>query len=288
MDGYTKRAGECSPCTGAISGGSAMSGVAMLVVLFVVLPLVLYFLHYTEQGKWLTSHAVKSAVVKILVSFYTLIATMNLTFEINWPPAFEQVQAQCRVFMLDLTELAGVVCSLGTPSYFDTLYAATFTTFAFLLVVILYYQIRKRMLTTEKVKRRDIRYFCIKAMFYLFMFIYPLLSTRIIQAFVCRDVEGTLFLRADYSITCDTSGWYTAVTYAGVWTAVFVIGFPALTFWFLFTNRHSLNDEKFIRRGGFIYLDYKPEYYWWECLEVVELHLVNLLSCNYCPSILRC
>jgi hypothetical protein len=122
------------------------------------------------------------------------------------------------------------------------------------------------------------------------MFIYPFLSTRIVQAFVCREVDGKTYLRcvyllflhtsiilphiiqhatfplpahsADYTLECGTSEWWTAAVYASVWIVVFVFGLPFGTFYYLYSRREELNTTKMLKSTGFIYRDYKPKYYW--------------------------
>jgi hypothetical protein len=66
--------------------------------------------------------------------------------------------------------------------------------------------------------------------------------------------------------------------YAGVWVVIFVMGLPCGTFYFLYARRHELESVKMKQSAGFIYCDYKPEYYWWEPLEMLnKLFLSSIL-----------
>ena len=58
------------------------------------------------------------------------------------------------------------------------------------------------------------------------LFAYPVVAVKVVQVFACHEVEGSSFLRADYSAECYTGQWNGMVVYASVWIAVYVIGLP--------------------------------------------------------------
>ena len=119
------------------------------------------------------------------------------------------------------------------------------------------------------------------AAYYMALLLYPLLSARILQTFVCQTVEGETFVRADMSIRCYTDKWWGAATYAGIWTALYVLGFPVAFCLFLKANKHKILEEhwnepgidaadreqrlhehdKFEQHFGYLYRDFKPDFY---------------------------
>ena len=76
-----------------------------------------------------------------------------------------------------------------------------------------------------------------RALFYMAIFLYPVLNLRIFQVFVCRDVSGVRYLRCDFSVRCDTPSWYSYTIYCGLWIVVYTVGFPFIMASFL--KRHA-------------------------------------------------
>ena len=73
------------------------------------------------------------------------------------------------------------------------------------------------------------RRLAIKVAVYVLLFAYPVVSTKIVQAFSCHDVGGTAsYLRADYSVECYSSRWYAFVGYASFLLVVYVVAMPLL------------------------------------------------------------
>jgi nitrate reductase NapE component len=79
---------------------------------------------------------------------------------------------------------------------------------------------------------------------YLLLFLYPVLSVKIVEAFACHEVEGVRYLRADYSVRCDSREWKAMAAYAGVWMLVYVIAFPLFVLCKLWSYRGSTTAEQ--------------------------------------------
>ena len=88
---------------------------------------------------------------------------------------------------------------------------------------------------------------------YLLLFAYPVVAVKVVRAFACHDVEGVRYLRADYSIRCDTPRWAFYAFYAGVWVACYVVALPLLVLGYLFHHRHTSNHLL-----AFLTDDYQP------------------------------
>eukprot|EP00953_Heterococcus_sp_UTEX-ZZ885_P041481 21161-Heterococcus_DN1.PRE.3 len=69
------------------------------------------------------------------------------------------------------------------------------------------------------------------------------ISTVVFQTFSCDYLEDTKesWLRADYSVSCDTDKHTAYKVYAAVMIAVYPIGIPVLYATLLWRHRHSLN-----------------------------------------------
>ena len=57
---------------------------------------------------------------------------------------------------------------------------------------------------------------------YLLLFAFPIVSVDLVEAFACHEVEGTFYLRADYSIECYTPRFYRMSGYAGLWVVIYI------------------------------------------------------------------
>ena len=47
------------------------------------------------------------------------------------------------------------------------------------------------------------------------LFAFPIVSVDLVEAFACHEVEGTFYLRVDYSVECYTPRFYKMSAYAG-------------------------------------------------------------------------
>jgi hypothetical protein len=77
-------------------------------------------------------------------------------------------------------------------------------------------------------KAAQIRQSCLFTAIYLLTFAYPVVSIKVVELFGCHIVEGTAYLRADYSIECYTSQWNAMAVYASIFLGIYVVGFPLL------------------------------------------------------------
>ena len=55
---------------------------------------------------------------------------------------------------------------------------------------------------------------------------YPLVSQVVFSIFMCRTVDGTPYVEADYTLTCDTPAYRAAQGWSIVWAITYVFGFP--------------------------------------------------------------
>jgi hypothetical protein len=58
------------------------------------------------------------------------------------------------------------------------------------------------------------------------LILYPFLSRASVAIFKCRDVDGTLYLEADYTIQCENTDWYLVAVGSSVICVVYVLGLP--------------------------------------------------------------
>lgn len=111
------------------------------------------------------------------------------------------------------------------------------------------------------------------AVLILAFFVYSPVSYKIFQEFACDELDdGQSYLRADYSITCETSrhGWYEI--YASIMVGVYPVGIPAAFAALLFWHRHDLvkpdrDTQAHLVPLQAVWAAYKPSRYYYEVVE---------------------
>jgi hypothetical protein len=193
-------------------------------------------------------NAEAAANLKILIGFLTIVSTINTQFGVVWPAIFLKALAVLSALTFDLSVLSGVFC-LVKVSFFQSL---IFSTSSLLFAMGIFYLV--------SLLKPNLKTVCIKFAVYLLLFAYPVVSVRCVEAFACHNVDGELYLRADYSVTCDGSAWWVIAGYASVFVAVYVIGFPIVVLRTLFGYGKHVKSRKIAPSGllfGFLLDDYK-------------------------------
>lgn len=104
--------------------------------------------------------------------------------------------------------------------------------------------------------------------------VYSSVSSVVFQAFACESLDdGKRYLRADYTIECDSAKHKAFQIYAGLMILVYPLGIPVCYALLLFSNRHVLLDEKHreeslvVRSTSDLWKPYKPERFYYEVIE---------------------
>jgi hypothetical protein len=115
--------------------------------------------------------------------------------------------------------------------------------------------------------------------FLLVFLLYPALTSKIFEAFACRDLGyGAAVLAVDYTIDCESDYYvWTLQPLGGALLVLWPIGLPALLLFMMWHVRDRIMDDDHdtLRQFEFVIGDYKKEYYYWE---VVELSRKLMLS----------
>jgi hypothetical protein len=143
--------------------------------------------------------------------------------------------------------------------------------------------------------------------------IYATVSTTVFQTFACDNTKGLggNYLRADYSIQCDTTTHTLYRLYAAVMILVYPLGTPAAYGYLLWTHRHQLrnlpvtdtnttatdttngvddddveaseslvedsknDDNADLQSIGFLWQAYRPQMFYWELIECLRRLLLT-------------
>jgi len=134
-------------------------------------------------------------------------------------------------------------------------------------------------------KSAEMRVLFFKTVAMLCYCILPAEATKIFKTFLCADYDPNnetgqpqRYLVADLAVNCNTDHYKTGLNWALLMTIVYPIGLPLAILLLLFWNREEIrnrsegfvakkNATKLIDGVGFLYLSYKPEFYYFEMVE---------------------
>eukprot|EP00935_MAST-01C_sp_MAST-1C-sp1_P001343 g1343.t1 len=196
-EGYFPQLRKCTDCGGA---GPSLASVAFFgVSLLCVLGLVVAVYRHR---RFLASTGV-FAHVKILVSFVTIMLTVDRQFGVTWPPAFQRALTALSVLSLDFGILGSLLCMFNL-SFYANLLCTTLLLVALLFCIFVSYLCLKLHRPDQALETKQT---CLFVAIYLLLFGYPVVSVKVVELFGCHNVDGTFYLRADYSLECYTSEW---------------------------------------------------------------------------------
>lgn len=112
------------------------------------------------------------------------------------------------------------------------------------------------------------------ALLLLTFLVYSSVSALVFSAFACERLDdGFIYLRADYTIECDSPTHKAFQVYAGVMILVYPVGIPLAYAMVLYANRRVLRDpwerqvDDHVNTIEDLWSPYRPECYMYEVLE---------------------
>jgi hypothetical protein len=193
------------------------------------------------------------------VSFATVAITVDSQFGVIWPVPFTISLDILSVLAFDLSAFSSLLCMVKVTFYGDLLVSTIGILIVELAILFIWpaWQRRNsrdlfgdwRLDEITTVARKQ--YFAVAV--YTLVFLYPVLSVKLLRAFGCHEVNGVHYLKADYSVECSSSKWQWYRAYASVWLFFYVILFPAYLFyklWYKYPTVLGLNGDLEIRKNG--------------------------------------
>lgn len=118
---------------------------------------------------------------------------------------------------------------------------------------------------------------------------YSSVSSTILQTFACQHIDGGWYLRADYSISCESRAYMGFRIYAVGMSIVYPLGMPALFCWWLVRNREYLKASDRQTRAHLepysgIWSTYKPSQYYYEVVEYFRRLVISVSSVFLIPD----
>ena len=128
-------------------------------------------------------------------------------------------------------------------------------------------------LLVMKQKRMMVKADAAGRLFLLAFLLYPGLTTKLFEGFICRDIGGgTSVLLVDYAIECNGMGYNMMWIFCAGGVILWPIGLPALMFYKMYRARSEIlaQDEDTLATYAFMLGDYGLEHWYWALLAITD------------------
>jgi hypothetical protein len=220
--------------------------------------------------------------VKILFVTYQILAGLpTIIPAIQLPDNFKGMLSWLQFFNLNLFQFVSVGCYTGGFNFYSMLFATTIT--PGLVIFLLLAAARGVGERNNGESKKG----CVSAALALSYLILPTVTTAIFQAFPCDNFDdGTSYLRADYSISCDSGMYGLMVWYAVIMLVLFPVGILSVYSKILINNKNAIKegveereDNIELMSKGFLFENYKASCWWYEIVDTVRrLMLTSVLG----------
>lgn len=189
-----------------------------------------------------------------------------------YPRKYASYVTKLKFVNLDVGVLLSYSCIVRI-NFYDRLLLSTMTPFFVVSVLVAMHSFStRRNKGSEAPTTLDARHSYMSAATFVTFLVYSTVSFTILQTFVCDTVGSDAFLRADYSVSCDTEAYGRYRAYAVLMVLVYPIGVPAISAWWLLRNRKDLANPSRptvanLEPMSQIWDCYRPSRY---CFELVE------------------
>ena len=268
---------SCIECEG---GSPLWIGVVGLIgVAFILFLIVLVSLKKTttsEEHVDETRATRLTGMLSITVSWLQILSALTVTYKLAWPSDFATYsQGTGAIVNLEIMSLLAIgSCHLAVP-FINKFLLQIMTPPLFIFVVFAAWLIlkcvqgkQKGWQKVQKARTEAAQSFVV----IIIQLLYPKLATRTFQMFRCVDLGEKLgqLLDADFSKQCFEGVHADYVPFAIFSVVFYLVGLPFGTFVVLFLNRKRLDLPEIESKYGDLYRQYDPEWYFWECLLMIQ------------------
>lgn len=189
-----------------------------------------------------------------------------------YPEEYQRFLSYLSFCNLDIGFILSYSCFV-TTSFYHRLLISTIGPGTVMAVLLATFFVAKRRNKGREEAIRAVKHKHLSASLFVVFFIYSSVSFTIFQTFVCETLDdGVSYLRADYSLTCETEEYRAFVLYAIIMVCVYPVGVPAALAWWLVLNREDLRksdraDLAHLEPLSDLWSTYKPSRYYYEVVE---------------------
>ncbi len=191
-----------------------------------------------------------------------------------FPDVYQDFLRRLNFFNFDLSWMLSAGC-LVDLDFHDRLLISTIGLVLAMLFLVATFAVATGLHRGSTEALRNVRHKHASTALFLTFVVYSSISSVLFGMFACEDLDdGKKFLRADYSIECDSSKHKHLQVYAGFMLFLFTLGIPAVYAGLLFRDRDFLvraADERG-QQGRVEYISglwkpYRPSVFYYEVIE---------------------
>jgi len=229
-----------------------------------------------KKKKILTRTRVCVCQVMVIIGFAQQLCTLSANIKVDFPEEFLELSDSLTFLNLDFVNITSSLCLISGSYYLTLQFQFWFTTILCLLMVIDYCRSRKMYENDDTAG-----VFHIKFLVMTFFTLYPQCCKVFLAFLLCKEIDGRMYLAADYREHCYDEKWssYAAIAIPGL--IVYVIGTPAFFLGILYymakagVLHNPINSDKF----AVLFIFFKPDFWWFEIYQL-------LVKCFMCGIIM--
>lgn len=189
-----------------------------------------------------------------------------------YPQEYEDFLSKLSPINFDIGLLSSYSCMIQT-NFYDRLLLATIAPIVVLGLLVCTYAIARIRNRRSELAVRRVQNKHLSAALFVAFFVYSSVSYTVFQTFVCDKLDDDVeYLRADYSLTCETDVHKKYELYATFMVAIYPVGIAAVfTYWLAKHHRDLVKAERDdmaqLQHGSDIWSAYKPSRFYYEVVE---------------------
>lgn len=194
----------------------------------------------------------------------------NVTF----PKVYQRFLDSVDIFNFDLSWIMTTGCFFDVGFHDRLLLTTMAPLVALILLGVTYFIALRRNREISEDAVQNVRHKHVSMALLVTFLVYSSVSSVVFQMFACDDLDdGNNYLRADYTINCDSTKHRAFQIYAGFMMMLYPVGIPALYAYILFKNSNILRDKSrreessVLRSVSNLWKPYKPQRFYYEIVE---------------------
>jgi hypothetical protein len=220
-----------------------------------------------------------SGAFRVIWGTYQIIESISWSLNVVFPYPYSELMNGLSIFSFDFVPLA---CLFEGSSHFAYVYVWSIGPILLFAVVIIAYFIRHRNVQRGSPQHYVlIRQHSYAALLLSFVMLPPVSRVQF-QALDCVSIANRLYLRVDTSVSCETSKFQKFALIDGLFIILY-LSIPVIWICLLYRVRDHLNPKRKARRSvmvrqiendhelqplQFLFYVYKPQYYYFEAVEM--------------------
>lgn len=228
-----------------------------------------------------------ATIGKIVMGYLQVLTCVGVTLpSIDWPDDF--ISGLCQPFAFlnfDFSQLFPVGCLVQWDFYLDMQISFGLPIFVTTLALIWRFSRKAKLAKCNEVCCEDHAHvddiifekqandidnntcqICLTAVFIM----YPMLVTKMMGVFVCREIESEWWLEADVTLQCYNDSWVPRAVLGFIGIICYCIGIPASFFYFLHKHKDELDHPDVVAKIGFLYTGYALHFWLGELVEMTR------------------